>query len=240
VNLARACKLNQSGVSVVELPRTPEKANIMSWIVGDQRTMNPTEEFTVRFATDRDCEEICRLIKELAIYEKLEDQCKMTPELLRRDGFGCAEGGRTYYRCLVAEPRTPSPHMTSSLSQHTAESDTSHSVRGVSLIGYALFFDIYSTFVGRSIHVEVLYVTPEYRGRGVRRRFIATLAKIALDEQCQRIDFSVLSWNTKSIEFYEKLDAINLTECEGWQLFRLNRTPIERIAANDSPPSLQH
>ncbi|KAM5307653.1 thialysine N-epsilon-acetyltransferase isoform 2-T3 [Glossophaga mutica] len=103
----------------------------------------------IREAKEEDCGNILRLIRELAEFEELSDQVKISEEDLRADGFG----ENPFYYCLVAES-LPSPGET----------------QGSCLVGYGLYYFIYSTWKGRSIYLEDIYVKPEYRGTEQRLR----------------------------------------------------------------------
>uniref|UniRef100_A0AAA9T1Y9 Spermidine/spermine N1-acetyltransferase family member 2 n=1 Tax=Bos taurus TaxID=9913 RepID=A0AAA9T1Y9_BOVIN len=96
----------------------------------------------IREAKEGDCGNILRLIRELAEYEKLSDQVKISEEALRADGFG----ETPFYHCLVAEilsaPGEP---------------------QGPCVVGYGLYYFSYSTWKGRNIYLEDIYVKPEYR-----------------------------------------------------------------------------
>ncbi|XP_053528672.1 thialysine N-epsilon-acetyltransferase isoform X2 [Artibeus jamaicensis] len=100
----------------------------------------------IREAKEEDCGNILRLIRELAEFEELSDQVKISEEELRADGFG----ENPFYYCLVAES-LPSPG----------------EPQGSCLVGYGLYYFIYSTWKGRSIYLEDIYVKPEYRGHKV-------------------------------------------------------------------------
>jgi len=180
-----------------------------STVVSDQIK---NSSVTVRPWTSSDCEEIIRLIKELSAYEKLEDQMHLTVEELRRDGFG----ERPVFRCIVADKK------------QTDESGKSEDTDA--LAGYALFYYKYSTWEGRCIYLEDLYVTPDCRKKGIGLALFKSVAKIAVEERCKRIDFTVLGWNETAIEFYKKMNAIDLTQTEQWHFFRLNDNEIKQLA----------
>jgi len=163
------------------------------------------ESFKVRLAVADDCEDIVRLIKELAEFEKMQDQVHMTAEKFRQDGFG----KHSYFQCLVAE------------SVHSEPSTRSP------LVGYALFFDRYSTWEGRCIFLEDLYVSPACRQRGIGWTLFKGVVKIAHDEGYHRVEFNVLAWNAPALAFYKKSNAINLTENEQLHSFRLDAAAIK-------------
>lgn len=130
----------------------------------------------VRPAEASDAATIVRLVRELAEYEGLLDQVRLSEADVLRDGFG----ERPRFACLLAE------------------------VDGAPA-GFALYFDTYSTFEGRAgIFVEDLYVAESARGLGIGRRLLAYLAKIAVERDGRRLNLSVLQWNPAR-GFYERL-----------------------------------
>ena len=134
---------------------------------------------TIRPATADDCELIVALIRELAEYEKLLDQCHASSEALRQSLFGA----RPQAECLIAE----------------------YQGEGV---GFALFFHNYSTFLAKpGLYLEDLYVRPAARGLGIGKALLARLAQLAVERGCGRFEWSVLDWNTPAIRFYESLGA---------------------------------
>ncbi|KAK0049536.1 diamine acetyltransferase 2 [Biomphalaria pfeifferi] len=161
---------------------------------------NSLSDITIRAAKPEDCHEIVRLIKELAVFEKLEDQVKMTAEVLQKDCFG----DRPLCYCIVAKQQD-SPE----------------------LVGYALYFSIYSTFEGASLHLEDLYVNPAYRGRGIGTQLWKRVTKHGLDLGCNRLQLTVLGWNTKAKDLYTHYGFKDLTESEGWHLMRMSRATME-------------
>jgi GNAT superfamily N-acetyltransferase len=95
--------------------------------------------------------------------------------------------------------------------------------------GFALWFYNFSTFRGRhGIYLEDLFVKPEHRGRGIGKALLANLAKRARDQDCARVEWSVLDWNKPSIEFYQSLGAVAMDE---WTVFRLSGEALTRLAA---------
>jgi GNAT superfamily N-acetyltransferase len=154
---------------------------------------------TIRPARPDDAETLVALIRELAAYEKLEDQARAAPEALRRDLFG----PRPFAEALVAE------------------------VDG-GPAGFALFFHNYSTFRGQpGLYLEDLFVRPEHRGLGIGKALLASLARIAVERGCGRLEWSVLDWNEPSIGFYRSLGARPMDE---WTIYRLDDEPLARLA----------
>lgn len=95
--------------------------------------------------------------------------------------------------------------------------------------GFVLFFHSFSTFLGRpGIYVEDLYVKPELRGRGVGRALLQHVARVAVERECGRVEWSVLDWNTPSIRFYESVGAKPMSE---WTMYRLTGDALTDFAS---------
>ncbi|KAM4748476.1 thialysine N-epsilon-acetyltransferase-like [Rhinophrynus dorsalis] len=170
----------------------------------------------VRAAEPGDCEDIMRMIKELAEYEKLPDQVKNSAEGLRRDGF---EEPSPFFRCLVAELEDKSGP-------------------GPAIVGFALSYFTYSTWKGRSLYLEDLYVMPEHRGKGIGSRLLAAVAESCLSLGCCHLQFSVLDWNTSAISFYVTRGAQDLSHKEGWHMFRFLPDDLRKMVADLGPGKL--
>ncbi|WP_300754657.1 GNAT family N-acetyltransferase [uncultured Brachyspira sp.] len=137
--------------------------------------------FSVRFASLNDIPTILKFIKELAAYEKLENEVTATEDILREWVFE-----KNKCEVLIA-----------------LENNTE--------IGYALFFHNFSTFLGKAgIYLEDLYITPNYRGLGYGKRLLKEVAKIAVERGCERLDWQCLDWNKSSIDFYLSLNTIEM------------------------------
>ncbi|HWL39544.1 MAG TPA: GNAT family N-acetyltransferase [Gemmatimonadaceae bacterium] len=96
--------------------------------------------------------------------------------------------------------------------------------------GFALFFHNYSTWLGkRGIFLEDLFVRPAARKHGVGYALFRELARIALERDCGRIDWSVLKWNELAISFYHRIGAKPMDE---WMTFRLTGSALERVAGD--------
>ena len=99
---------------------------------------------------------------------------------------------------------------------------------GEQAVGFALWFHNYSTFLARpGLYLEDLFVLPEWRGRGVGRALLSHLARIAVERNCGRLEWSVLDWNDPAIGFYKSLGAAPMDE---WTVFRLTGDSLIRLA----------
>jgi len=161
----------------------------------------------IRLANPGDCDEIMRLNIELATFEKMADQVKITAEVLKKDLFG----DKPTCQCIVAELAASEP---------------------AQLVGYSLFYPIYSTWDGRAMYLEDLYVTPTHRGTGQGKRLWQYVTQTALDQGCQRLHLAVLGWNTFAKDFYMRHGLIDLTETEDWHLMRMTRPHMEKFVEN--------
>ena len=154
----------------------------------------------VRVAEETDAERIFELIVALAVYEKEPDAVVCSAEDLQRQ----LASERPPFECLLAE------------------------VGGVAR-GFALFFHNYSTWRGKpGLYLEDLFVEPEHRGQGIGKRLLVELAKIAVDRDCARMEWSVLDWNELAIRFYESLGAQARSD---WTTYRLTGEPLAALAA---------
>lgn len=135
---------------------------------------------SIKKISESQVDELIILIREFAEFEKLSEYCKVSENDLREAFFG----ENKFAHCLVAES-------------------------GDELVAYAIFFPVFKTFRGeRSMYLEDLYVSPEMRGQGLGLKMLKEVARIAKDENCVRMDWQALAWNTPAIEFYKKLGAI--------------------------------
>lgn len=137
------------------------------------------EELTIRFATQEDVGTILGFIRELAAYERLEEQVTATEALLRENLFA-RQGAQVLLAQWAGVP-----------------------------VGFALFFHNFSTFLGRpGLYLEDLYIQPAYRGRGIGKQLLRRLARLAVEQGCGRLEWSCLNWNAPSIAFYRGLGAV--------------------------------
>ncbi|WP_227983901.1 GNAT family N-acetyltransferase [Nocardia spumae] len=159
----------------------------------------------IRRATPEDVPALVELVYDLAEYERAREQCALTPRLLETALFG------------------PEP----AVFAHVATDSSPDRV-----VGCAIWFLNYSTWTGKhGIYLEDLYVRPEARGRGLGKELLAELAREAVANDYTRVDWSVLDWNTPSIEFYRRLGAAAQDE---WTGFRLSGDALTRLAESGS------
>ncbi len=155
---------------------------------------------SIRTATRDDIGLIAQFIRALADYEKLLHEVRFNEAVLADKLFGA----RPYAEVLIGEIDAKPE-------------------------GFALFFHNFSTFEGRpGIYLEDLFVTPEARGSGLGTALLAKLARLAVERDCARLDWSVLDWNEPSIGFYKTLGAKALDE---WTGFRLEGDALSAMAA---------
>ena len=94
--------------------------------------------------------------------------------------------------------------------------------------GFAIWFFNFPTFAGRrGIYLEDLFVRPAFRGKGIGKALLSHLAKLCIDNGWSRMQWSVLDWNTPSIEFYKSLGAVPMDE---WTTFRLTGDALTNLA----------
>lgn len=149
-----------------------------------------TTPFTLRPAAPADLPAIVGLIRELAEFEHLAHLVVVTPESLHPQLFGPKPAAEA----VVAEV-------------------------GAQVVGFALFFTNFSTFLGRpGLYLEDLYVQPAHRGTGLGRALLQHLGALAVARGCGRFEWSVLDWNENAIRFYEKMGATVMPE---WRICRV-------------------
>jgi GNAT superfamily N-acetyltransferase len=155
---------------------------------------NRNDELNLRAATSADVSQILEFIRELATYEREPNAVLATEADLLRDGFG----PNKRFDCFIAE---------------LTKADRTIAA------GFALYFYNYSTWRGHTgIYLEDLYVSPEHRGKGIGKALLTRVAAIAVSEGCPRFEWSVLDWNTPSIDFYQQLGAVMKSEWKGMQV----------------------
>ena len=151
-----------------------------------------------RFAEEKDTALILRFIRELADYENMLDEVVADEETLRTWIF------------------------------EKKKAEVIFALENGKEVGFALFFHNFSTFLGRAgIYLEDLYVMPEYRGRGYGKGLMRTLAKIAAERGCGRLEWWCLDRNTPSIDFYLSLGAQPMSD---WTVYRVAGDALTKLA----------
>jgi len=140
--------------------------------------------FEIRAARPADAEDIVRLIRGLATYEKLEHLVQATPEAIAKQLFGAKPAAEA----VVVET-------------------------SAGLVGFALFFHNFSTFLAKpGLYLEDLFVEPAMRGHGIGQALLVHLAQLAVARGCGRFEWSVLDWNESAIGFYQRMGAVLMPE----------------------------
>ncbi|HEY1378476.1 MAG TPA: GNAT family N-acetyltransferase [Gemmataceae bacterium] len=153
----------------------------------------------IRPATAADVPAVARLIRGLAEYERLSHAVDLDEARLRDHLFG----PRPFAEVLLAEDDGE-------------------------VVGFALFFPSYSTFLARpGLFLEDLFVVPERRGAGHGKALLAAVARRAVEQGCGRLEWSVLDWNEPAIGFYRRLGAAPLDD---WTGFRLTGDALRAVA----------
>jgi len=154
-----------------------------------------SSDFIIRPSIPDDVPMIFELIKALAEYEQLSHTVTGDAQTLKQHLFGT----RPYAEAIVAECQKQ-------------------------VIGFALFFSNYSTFLTQpGIYLEDLFVLPEFRGRGIGKALITSVAELAVERNCGRLEWSVLNWNEPAIAFYQNLGASILPD---WRICRVTENSL--------------
>lgn len=156
-------------------------------------------KYIIRKAAATDSNEILELIKELAVFEKQPDAVILSKAELIKSAF--SENPWVYI--------------------FVAKIDTK-------VVGMALYYYGFSTWKGRSLHLEDLIVNENYRKLGIGRALMNQVLQIAKTEKVERMSWEVLDWNEPAIKFYESLGAVFYKD---WWLCRLFREDLERLPA---------
>lgn len=195
-------------------------------VVGDN--MASQKEFEIRKAVAEDVDEILRLIVGLAVYEKEPNSVKLTREDYLRFGFGTEA---PLFRCLLAEVDEPESETSSSSTESQGGGETQQAKKTKKkAVGLALYFFTFSTWEGRVLWLEDLFVEEEHRKKGIGLGLFKRLAQEAKDTDCARFQWQVLDWNTPSIDFYEK--RIGGHQLKEWITMRMGRTDIDKFLAS--------
>ena len=161
--------------------------------------MNKEEPIAIRPAISADLPLIAQFIRDLADYERLAHEVRFDEAVLGDRLFGA----RPYAEVLIGE------------------------IDGAPQ-GFALFFHNFSTFEGKpGVYLEDLFVRPEARGSGLGKALLAALARMAIERDCARLEWSVLDWNEPAISFYRSLGAASMDD---WTVNRLSGHALAALA----------
>lgn len=138
---------------------------------------NPDFQINIRAAREADMPAVLELIRELAIYEKAPNEVTVTLDELIHDGFTAK-----LFQCIVAE-------------------------MDGKVVGMSLFYPRFSTWKGRTIHLEDFIVKEEYRKHGIGKMLFDATVKAANDFGAKRLEWLVLEWNEPALNFYRKIGA---------------------------------
>ncbi|MCL4122368.1 UNVERIFIED_CONTAM: hypothetical protein GTU68_032406 [Idotea baltica] len=160
-----------------------------------------SKPLNIRAATVEDAEAIFNFINELAIYEKAPQEVVTNVSMIQATLFGESPQAQA----LIAEIDS-------------------------NAVGYAIYFTSYSTWLGKQgVYLEDLYVSPSFRGFGAGKALLKKIAKNAVDNDCGRVEWSVLDWNKPAIDFYESFGAKPQDE---WTVYRLTGDALLKFANN--------
>jgi GNAT superfamily N-acetyltransferase len=154
----------------------------------------------IRKGNPDDMKAVLGLIQELADFEKESDAVVVTVEDLVRDGFGPVP----LFDVFVAEVEKE-------------------------IVGIALYYYRYSTWKGKTIHLEDLIVKEKMRGTGLGYALYSEVIKQGKKDKVRRIEWNVLDWNTPAVEFYEKSGAKVLDE---WRVAQMDEAAINYFVEN--------
>jgi GNAT superfamily N-acetyltransferase len=154
----------------------------------------------IRKGQKEDMNGVLALIKELALFEKEPDAVLITEEDLVRDGFG----EKPLFEVFVAEVASE-------------------------IVGIALYYNRYSTWKGKTIHLEDLVIKESMRGTGLGYALYSEIIKQGQKDKVRRIEWNVLDWNTPAIDFYEKSGAQIL---DTWRVVQMDEAAINYFVEN--------
>jgi GNAT superfamily N-acetyltransferase len=154
----------------------------------------------IRKGNPKDMEDVLSLIKELAVFENESNAVVITVEDLVRDGFSSTP----LFHVFVAEVESK-------------------------IVGIALYYYRYSTWKGKTIHLEDLVVKENMRGSGVGFALYSEIIKQGKIDKVRRIEWNVLDWNTPAINFYKKSGAKILDD---WRVVQMDEAAIDNFLEN--------
>lgn len=161
--------------------------------------LSSAEKLIIRKGTIEDSGLILEFIRKLSVYEKLAHEVTATLEKVKESVFSENSNVKTLLAFFEGRPA-----------------------------GFALYFYNYSTFKAtKGLYLEDLYVNEEDRGKGIGKKLLVELARIARNERCGRFEWSVLDWNEPAINFYKSIGAKAMDE---WTVYRLDEEGINKLS----------
>ena len=157
-------------------------------------------DFRVRLGEEKDMQSVFNLITELAVFEKEPEAVEITVDDLLRDGF--SENPK--FKVYVAEQEK-------------------------TIIGIALFYERFSTWKGRTIHLEDLIVTKSKQKIGAGKALYTAVLKYALDNDYNRVAWEVIDWNTNAVDFYKSTGATYLND---WSVVQMDKGNLVKFIQN--------
>jgi GNAT superfamily N-acetyltransferase len=168
--------------------------------------MSPDTDLQIRPAKESDAPLVLDFIRKLAEYGDIASETTVTEADVRAALSGPRPVAQAILAYLGSEPA-----------------------------GFAVYSFTFSSFMGKpGIYVEDLFVEHRFRGRGVGKALLVTLAGLGRERGCGRLEWSVLNWNEQAMEFYQDLGAVPMDE---WTTFRLTGDPLERLASRHAQHS---
>ena len=152
-------------------------------------------DITIRKAKKEDMSRVHELIMELAVYEKLPQEVEVNQSDLVNDGFG----ENPLFHCFVAEVNSK-------------------------VEGMAIIYNRYSTWKGKTVHLEDLIVTKNMRNKGIGALLLDNVILFGKQMNVKRISWEVIDWNKKAIKFYERKGAKLISD---WNIIHLNNEAIK-------------
>ena len=153
--------------------------------------------FIIRKGEEKDMQSVLDLITELAVFEKEPDAVKITVDDLIKDGFS----KNPKFKIFVAEEKNV-------------------------IIGIALFYERYSTWKGKAIHLEDLIITKNRQKIGAGKALYTAVLKYAHDNNFNRVAWEVIDWNTNAIEFYKSTGATYLSD---WSVVQMDKESLAKF-----------
>lgn len=151
---------------------------------------------TIRLAVKEDMSQVLKLIHELAVFENEPDAVHITEQTLIQNGIG----DNALFTCFVAE------------------------LEGT-IVGMALVYFRFSTWEGKSLHLEDLIVSSKYRNSGIGKALYNQVMQYASQQNVNRVEWVVLDWNTNAIDFYKKS---GVTFLKDWHLVQMDKNQLNK------------